>query len=140
MDTIELQSKIEELDRIDLDINVEGFASFYNVAWPVVRSVLGALKDAKVTRARADRRIQAAINIGNRVMGVTSSPVKVDSARMELKTVIDDVQQVIDKIISLLTTLDKFVREETKLDNALDQTVIFLTKVNDLLERLEEKL
>ncbi|MBL4704785.1 MAG: hypothetical protein JKY54_09705 [Flavobacteriales bacterium] len=137
----ELKEKIKGLNNISLGINDSSdFTEFYNEYWPKIKEVLEFVKDRKITRKRADKKLQAAITAGDKVFAVTSDPEQLKVALVNFTKMLDGIEEKIDKIIAVFVFLDKILREETKLDDLLEQTVDFLTKVNDVLEKLEGKI
>ena len=137
----ELKEKIKGLNNISLGINDSSdFTEFYTEYWPKIKEVLEFVKDRKITRKRADKKLQAAITAGDKVFAVTSDPEQLKVALVNFTKMLDGIEEKIDKIIAVFVFLDKILREETKLDDLLEQTVDFLTKVNDVLEKLEGKI
>ena len=59
-----LIDQIEELNGKKLDFeNAEEFAEVFNNYWPVLKKVLTTIKDMKITRKKADGKINQAIII-----------------------------------------------------------------------------
>jgi ABC-type transporter Mla subunit MlaD len=137
----ELKSKVKDLDAISVDVNTTAeFKTFYNEYWPKIKDILVFVKDQKVTRRRADKKLQQAIDAGDDVFATLNDPEKLKAALDHFGEILDKIDNKLDKTISVLKFIDKFFKEETDFDNLLDNTVDFLTKVNNTLEELGEKI
>ena len=98
------------------------------------------VKDQKVTRRRADKKLQQAIDAGDDVFATLNDPEKLKAALGHFGDILDKIDNKLDKTISVLKFIDKFFKEDTDFDNLLDNTVDFLTKVNNTLEDLGAKI
>ena len=137
----ELQAKIKNLDEINVDVQTkEDFIKFYNEYWPQIKDVLEFVKDRKITRKRADKKLQDVINAGDQVYATLNDPAKLEAALNNFGEMLDNVENKLDKAISVLNFVDKLFKEDTNFDDLLEKTVAVLTKVNDVLEDLSEKL
>jgi hypothetical protein len=115
-------------------------ADMYNDYWPTVKEVLQFAIDRKITGKKADKKLQSAVDAGDKIYAVTSDPVAFAAATGKLSDLLNEIDEKIDKIIAVLTVIGKFFRDGTKFDEVIDKTIEFLGKVSDILEKLEEKL
>lgn len=137
----ELQAKIKNLDEINVDVQTkEDFIKFYNQYWPQIKDVLVFVKDRKITRKRADKKIQDVITAGDQVYATLNDPTKLEAALDNFGEMLDNIENKLDKAISVLNFVDKLFKEDTNFDDLLEKTVAVLTKVNNVLEDLSEKV
>jgi len=137
----ELKSKIKDLDSISVDVNTtEEFKKFYMEYWPKIKDVLVFVQERKITRKRADKKLQQAINAGDTVYATLNNPEKFKAALDNFGDLLDNIEDKLDKAISVLNFIDKLFKEDTDFDDLLENTVHFLTKVNNILEQLGEKV
>ena len=86
----ELQAKIKNLDEINVDVQTkEDFIKFYNEYWPQIKDVLEFVKDRKITRKRADKKLQDVINAGDQVYATLNDPAKLEAALNNFQINID---------------------------------------------------
>lgn len=136
-----LKSKVKDLDNISIDVNTtEEFKTFYNDYWPKIKDVLVFIQERKITRKRADKKLQQAIDAGDEVFATLNDPSKLKAALDNFGELLDKLDDKLDKIISVLNFIDKIFKEDTDFDDLLENTVHFLTKVNNILEQLGEKV
>ncbi len=137
----ELQSKIKSLDEIDVNVQTkEDFIKFYNQYWPQIKDVLVFVKDRKITRKRADKKLQDVIEAGDKVYATLNDPTKLAAALDNFGDMLDNIENKLDKAISVLNFVDRLFKEDTNFDDLLEKTIEVLTKVNDILEDLSEKV
>ncbi|GAB5417484.1 MAG: hypothetical protein Crog4KO_30660 [Crocinitomicaceae bacterium] len=137
----ELKSKIKDLDEISVNVNTtEEFKTFYNDYWPKIKDVLVFVQERKITRKRADKKLQDAINAGDEVYATLNDPQKLKAALDNFGELLDKIDNKLDKVISVLNFIDKIFKEDTDFDDLLEKTVEFLTKVNNVLEQLGDKV
>lgn len=137
----ELKSKVKDLNEISVDVNTtEEFKTFYDQYWPKIKDILVFVQEQKVTRKRADKKLQQAIDAGDEVFATLNDPEKLKSALNNFGELLDKIDNKLDKSISVLKFIDKFFKEDTDFDSLLENTVDFLTKVNNILEELGEKV
>lgn len=136
-----LKSKIKSLDEISVDVKTtEDFQKFYNEYWPKIKDVLVFVKDQKITRKRADKKLQSVIDAGDQVYTTLNDPAKLKAALDNFGEMLDNIDNKLDKAISVLNFIDKLFKEDTDFDDLLENTVSFLTKVNNVLEELGDKV
>lgn len=136
-----LKSKIQSLDEINVDVSTkEEFVTFYTNYWPKIKDVLVFVQEQKITRKRADKKLQQVIDAGDDVYATLNDPAKLDAALNNFGEMLDNVEDKLDKAISVLQFIDKIFKEDTDFDDLLENTVAFLTKVNNILEQLGDKV
>ncbi|XOV65911.1 MAG: hypothetical protein ACFHU9_09770 [Fluviicola sp.] len=137
----ELKEKIKNLDEINVDVQTkEDFITFYNQYWPQIKDVLVFVRDRKITRKRADKKIQDVIDAGDKVYATLNDPTKLQASLDNFGDMLDNIENKLDKAISVLNFVDKLFKEDTNFDNLLEKTIEVLNKVNDILEDLSEKV
>ena len=94
----------------------------------------------KITRKRADRGLQKAITADGKAYAITSDPAALADKKEELIEALEHIENKIDRVISILSFIEHFVREGGKVDYVLDDVIDFLNKVLDSLDQIEDKI
>ncbi|MEM9023695.1 MAG: hypothetical protein AAGB22_08125, partial [Bacteroidota bacterium] len=120
----ELKDRVEQLESLLGNIdNVNSITELFNDYWPKLKSVLECVESMKITGRRADKKLNAAIEAGDKIYATTSDPTELAADVQKLKGLLEEIDDKLDKVIAILTFIDKLFREDTKVDNLIDTAV-----------------
>lgn len=115
-----------ESSNIAIDLDTEPkFVDTFNKVWPVLRPVLDYAKAARITGEKADKKIQAIIELGDRIstgkaskdeqgnLGKTLDKVW-KKVRIALSIAVAFTNEKIDKVLNDIIDIGDWITEEAK--------------------------
>lgn len=133
-DIADLEEKIKNVKSLD-----EG-REMINTIWPPMKDVIELLISMKITRKKVDAKLTKVVDEGDKIYTITSSDANWDNQTDQLIHVMETMDDYIDKIIATLMVIDKFFREESKMDDLLESSVDILAKVKEAMSKVIDEI